>query len=246
MKLLEEEQKQKTAMELLEQYFQFKQEADQQTKKKKKTNVSYKKTEHLQTQENNGTHYYVCVRTSVSMMGLLVSSFEETPSFYQSQGGQELILPKSGGARAAFYKGQMEFYFILPLEIKAPKFSGWAAAHPELYLDPPLDLREALSAENKNMLEVKDPIAFLLMLLHFFSSYADLVPRTACQITKISGEKWKNMSEEQRLPYEEKTKENRQKKMKQKEEKNADPNKPKKLVSSFFLFGLVKITYKLG
>ncbi|KAF6150502.1 hypothetical protein GIB67_030303, partial [Kingdonia uniflora] len=37
MKLLEEEQKQKTATELLEQYLQFKQEADQQTKNKKKT-----------------------------------------------------------------------------------------------------------------------------------------------------------------------------------------------------------------
>ncbi|KAG5539567.1 hypothetical protein RHGRI_019934 [Rhododendron griersonianum] len=36
MKLLEEEQKQRTAMELLEQYLQFKQEAEKETKKKKK------------------------------------------------------------------------------------------------------------------------------------------------------------------------------------------------------------------
>ncbi|KAE9459607.1 hypothetical protein C3L33_08495, partial [Rhododendron williamsianum] len=36
MKLLEEEQKQRTAMELLEQYLQFKQEAGKETKKKKK------------------------------------------------------------------------------------------------------------------------------------------------------------------------------------------------------------------
>jgi upstream-binding transcription factor len=35
MKLLEEEQKQKTAMELLEQYLQFKQEADQEENSKK-------------------------------------------------------------------------------------------------------------------------------------------------------------------------------------------------------------------
>ena len=35
LKLLEEEQKQKTAMELLDQYLQFKQEADKDTKKAK-------------------------------------------------------------------------------------------------------------------------------------------------------------------------------------------------------------------
>lgn len=35
MRLLEEEQKQKTAMELLEQYLQFKQEAEKENKKKK-------------------------------------------------------------------------------------------------------------------------------------------------------------------------------------------------------------------
>ncbi|KAF6172998.1 hypothetical protein GIB67_006374 [Kingdonia uniflora] len=185
MKLLEEDQKQKTAMELLEQYLQFKQEADQQTKKKKKT------------------------------------------------------------------KKQKD-----PLKPKRPISAFFLFSK---------DLREALSAENKNMLE----------------------------IAKIAGEKWKNMLEEQRLPYEEvakkqkeeylleievyktkqdneavtrqleeeqhlkiqkqealqllrkkekaeniikKTKENRQKKMKQKEEKNTDPNKPKKPASSFILF----------
>ncbi|KAF6138948.1 hypothetical protein GIB67_025677 [Kingdonia uniflora] len=79
MKVLEEEQKQKTAMELLEQYLQFKLEADQQTKKKKKKTKKQK----------------------------------------------DPLKPKR----------PISAFFLFPK-----------------------DLRETLSAENKNMLEVKDPI----------------------------------------------------------------------------------------
>ncbi|XP_023522074.1 high mobility group B protein 6-like [Cucurbita pepo subsp. pepo] len=181
MKLLEEEQKQKTAMELLDQYLQFKEEAEKDNKKKKK---------------------------------------ERDP-----------LKPKQ----------PMSAFFL---------FSN--------------ERRGSLFAENKNVLEV----------------------------AKITGEEWKNMTEEQRGPYEEmakkkkekymqemeiykqkkeeeaanlkkeeeeqmklqkheallllkkkektetiikKTKEERQKKRKE-GKKNVDPNKPKKPASSYILF----------
>ncbi|XP_022738123.1 high mobility group B protein 6-like isoform X2 [Durio zibethinus] len=180
MKLLENDHKQKTAMELLEQYLQFKQETEKETKKTKK---------------------------------------ERDP-----------LKPKQ----------PMSAFFLFSNERRA-----------------------ALLAENKNVLEV----------------------------AKMTGEEWKNMTEEQRGPYEEmakknkekymqemevykqkkkeealnlrkeeeemmklqkqealqllkkkekteniikKTKEKRQKKKKQ--QQNSDPNKPKKPASSFLLF----------
>ncbi|WVZ26107.1 hypothetical protein V8G54_004651 [Vigna mungo] len=182
MRLFEEEQKQRTAMELLEQYMQFKQEAEKEIKKNKK---------------------------------------EKDP-----------LKPKH----------PMSAYFL---------FTN--------------DRRAALLAENKNFLEVP----------------------------KITAEEWKNMTEEQRRPYEEmakknkekyalemeaykqkkdeeaahlmkeeeehmklqkqealqllkkkektdniikKTKQNRQKKKQNKEDKNSDPNRPKRPPSSFILF----------
>ncbi|GER33007.1 high mobility group family protein [Striga asiatica] len=182
MKLLEDEHKQKTAMELLEQYLQFKQEAEKDNKKTKK---------------------------------------EKDP-----------LKPKQ----------PMSAYFI---------FSN--------------ERRVALLAENKKILE----------------------------IAKITGEEWKNMTEQQKEPYEKlalknkeqylqemevyklkkeeetahlkkeeeehlklqkqeamqllkkkektetlikKTKENLQKQKKEKGEKNVDPNKPKKPASSYLLF----------
>ncbi|KAK7399123.1 hypothetical protein VNO78_10299 [Psophocarpus tetragonolobus] len=179
MRLLEEEQKQRTAMELLEQYMQFKQETEKEGKKNKK---------------------------------------EKDP-----------LKPKH----------PMSAYFL---------FTN--------------DRRAALLAENKNFLEVP----------------------------KITAEEWKNMTEEQKRPYEEMAKKNRekyalemeaykqkkdeeaahlmkeeeehtklqkqealqllkkkekteniikktkQKKKQNKEDKNSDPNRPKRPPSSFLLF----------
>ncbi|XP_065858647.1 high mobility group B protein 13-like [Euphorbia lathyris] len=179
MKLLEEEQKQKTAMELLEQYLQFKEEAEKDNKKKIKK--------------------------------------EKDP-----------LKPKQ----------PMSAFFV---------FSN--------------DRRAALLTENKNVLEV----------------------------AKIAGEEWKNMTEEQRRPYEELAKQNKEKyvhemeaykqkkneddmnhkkeeeellklhkqealqllkrkekteyiikktkeKKLKKKQQNVDPNKPKKPAGSYFLF----------
>ncbi|XP_022733299.1 high mobility group B protein 6-like [Durio zibethinus] len=179
MKLLEDEHKQKTAMELLEQYVQFKQEAEKDTKKTKK---------------------------------------ERDP-----------LKPKQ----------PMSAFFLFSNERRA-----------------------ALLTENNNVLEV----------------------------AKIAGEEWKNMTEEQRRPYEEMAKKNKEKYMqemevykqkkeeealslrkeeeetmklqkqealqllkkkekteniikktkekrqKKKQQQNSDPNKPKKPASSFLLF----------
>ncbi|URE44745.1 HMG (high mobility group) box [Musa troglodytarum] len=147
MKLLEEEQLQKTAMELLQHYLQFKQETDNEGKRTRK---------------------------------------EKDP-----------LKPKH----------PMSAFFLFSKE-----------------------RREALLRENKNVLE----------------------------ISKIAGEEWKNMTGEQKAPYEEiakrrkesynmeielykqkkleTTKENRHKKKKEKDEHNADPNRPRKPPSSFLLF----------
>ncbi|KAF6154145.1 hypothetical protein GIB67_016397 [Kingdonia uniflora] len=104
------------------------------------------------------------------------------------------------------------------------------------------DLREVFSAENKNMLE-KQKEEYLLEIelyktkqdneavIHQLEEeqHLKIQKQEALQLLrKKKKEKAENISK--------KTKETHQKKMKQKEEKNTDPNKPKKLTSSFFLF----------
>ncbi|KAK9275916.1 hypothetical protein L1049_023190 [Liquidambar formosana] len=180
MKLLEEEQKQKTAMELLEQYLQFKQEAQKDKKKSKKERDPLKPKQptpafFLYSTERRAA----LIAQNKSVMEVAKIAGEEWKSMTENQRGPYEEMAKKNKEK---YLQEMEVY-------KQKKDE------------------EALNLKMEDEEKLK------------------IQKHEALQMLKKK-EKTENIIK--------KTKENRQKKKKQKE--NADPNKPKKPASSFLLF----------
>ncbi|KAH9719246.1 High mobility group B protein 6 [Citrus sinensis] len=105
-------------------------------------------------------------------------------------------------------------------------------------LEQYLQFKQEADKENKKPKKEKDPLKpkhpvtayFLFSSERRAALLAD--NKNVLEVAKITGEEWKNMTEEQKRPYEEKNKEKRQKKKQQ----EIDPNRPKKPASSFLLF----------
>ncbi|KDP25323.1 hypothetical protein JCGZ_20479 [Jatropha curcas] len=178
MKLLEEEQKQKTAMELLEQYLQFKQEAEKENKKTKKEKDPLK-PKHP------------------------VSAF-----FLFSSDRRAALLAENKNVREVA-KIAGEEWKSMTEEQKRP-YEEIAKKNKEKYMQEMEAYKQMKDEEAMNLKKEEEELL-------------KLQKQEALQLLKKK-EKTENIIK--------KTKENRQKKKQQ----NPDPNKPKKPASSFLLF----------
>ncbi|KAF3501504.1 hypothetical protein F2Q69_00042681 [Brassica cretica] len=85
----------------------------------------------------------------------------------------------------------------------------------------------------KDPLKPKQPISAYLIYANERRPALREDNKSVIEVAKLTGEEWKNLSEEQKAPYDKKKKETTKKK---KKNEDVDPNKPKKPASSFFLF----------
>ncbi|XP_043715182.1 high mobility group B protein 13-like isoform X2 [Telopea speciosissima] len=182
MKLFEEEQKQKTAMELLEQYLQFKQEVEKETKKTRKEKDPLKPKQPLSafflfSKERRAA----LLQDNINILEIAKLAGEEWKNMAEEQRGPYEEMAKK---QKEEYLREMEIY-------KQTKDEEAASLHKEEEEQMKIQKQEALQLLKKK-------------------------------------EKAENIIK--------KTKENRLKKKKQKEEQNSDPKRPKKPASSFFLF----------
>nr|AAC35540.1 contains similarity to HMG (high mobility group) box (Pfam: HMG_box.hmm, scores: 70.67, 53.09 and 80.15) [Arabidopsis thaliana] len=85
----------------------------------------------------------------------------------------------------------------------------------------------------KDPLKPKQPISAYLIYANERRAALKGENKSVIEVAKMAGEEWKNLSEEKKAPYDQKTKETAKNK---KKNENVDPNKPKKPTSSYFLF----------
>ncbi|KAF9600975.1 hypothetical protein IFM89_014960 [Coptis chinensis] len=185
MKLLEDEQKQKTAVELLEQYLQFKQEADGEIKKKKKTK---KEKDPLKPKR--------------SLSAFFIYMNERRAALVE----QNNNVPEIGKIAGEEWKNMSE-------EQRKP-YEEIAKKQKEEYLKE----MEHYKQKKENEDEIRRQEEEELMKIQ---------KQEALQMLKKK-EKTDNIIK--------KTKEKHQEKKKQKDEQKSDPNKPKRPASSFILF----------
>ncbi|CAL9190920.1 high mobility group B protein 13-like [Musa acuminata AAA Group] len=182
MKLLEGEQLQKTAMELLEQYLQFKQEADKEGNKPRKEKDPLKPKQ--------------------PMSAFFLFSKERREALLQ-ENKNVLEISKIAGEEWKNMTGEQK----APYEEVAKKQKEDYNREMELYKQRKFEEAATLEKEEEEQRKV--------------------LKQEALQLLKKK-EKTENIIK--------KTKEDRHKKKKNKEEQNADPNRPKKPPSSFLLF----------
>ncbi|RDY03949.1 High mobility group B protein 13, partial [Mucuna pruriens] len=182
MRLLEEEQKQRTAMELLEQYMQFKQGAEKDSKKSKKEKDPLKPKHPMSA-------YFLFTNDRRAALIAENKNFLEVPKIT----GEE-------------WKNMTE-------EQKRP-YEEMAKKNKEKY-----------ALEMEAYKQKKDEEA--AHLIKEEEEHMKLQKQEALQLLKKK-EKTENIIK--------KTKQNRQKKKQNKEDKNYDPNRPKRPPSSFLLF----------
>lgn len=97
MKLLEEEHKQKTAMELLEQYLQFKQEADKENKKPKYSSLPPPLSVLLFVYDIRITDWF-----------FLIVSLKEREGSIEAKASCDCIFPVLKREKGSFTSGQQE------------------------------------------------------------------------------------------------------------------------------------------
>ncbi|KAJ0989316.1 hypothetical protein J5N97_007672 [Dioscorea zingiberensis] len=183
MKLLEDEQIQKTAMELLEQYLQFKQEADKENKKTRKQKDPLKPKQ--------------------PMSAFFLYSSDRRASLTEEKKNMLEIAKITGEEWRNLTEDEKA-----PYEEKAKEQKEEYMQQMELYKQRKLE--EAASMEKEEEEQRK------------------ILKQEALQLLKKK-EKTENIIK--------KTKETKQQqKKKQREEKNIDPNKPKRPATSFLLF----------
>ncbi|KAK6935498.1 High mobility group box domain, partial [Dillenia turbinata] len=182
MKLLEDEHKQKTAIELLEQYLQFKQEAEKEKTKKKKEKDPLKPKH--------------------PMSAFIVYSNERRAALL----AQNKTVKEVAKILGEEWKSMTE-------NEKAP-FEEMAKKNKDKYVQDMVIYKQKKEEEAENLKKEEDELI-------------KIQKHEALQLLK---------KKEKAELIIKKAKEKRQKRKKEKEEKNADSNKPKRPASSFLLF----------